>query len=95
MRGVWTFGFRPTATYSMVEHSVISAVTSKIVRTPTEHIDSICRLKSEVYFDSICSVETLDVQKDIAKSSFQKSKNAQPRPVRLLARRRVNRELHT
>ena len=49
------------------------AVSSKILRIPTEHIDSICSLDSELSFDSICSFGTLDIFEVTEKMSFSKS----------------------
>ena len=65
---------------SKVEHftifeNFVSAITSTILRIPTEHIDSICRLEPGLSFCSISSVEILHIFEVIAKIM----QNAQPK----------------
>ena len=60
----------PSPLYSIrlrVEHF---AITSIILRVPTEHIDSICSLESRLSFVFICSFGILNVLEVIAKTSF-------------------------
>ena len=50
-----------------VEHFAISAIASRILRIPIEHIDWICSLESGLSFDSLCSVGNLHIFEVIAK----------------------------
>ena len=40
---------------------LVFAITSKILRIVTEHIDSICSLESRLSFGSICSIKSLNI----------------------------------
>ena len=50
-----------------VEHFVIFAITSKISRIPTEHINLICSLESRLFFGPICSIRILRILRVIIK----------------------------
>ena len=40
----------------VIFEKLVFALTSRTLRTLMEHIDSICRSKSELFFGSICSI---------------------------------------
>ena len=59
------------ANFAIFENPVF-AITSRILRILTEHIDSICSLESRLFFGPLCSNGILNILEVIAKTRFSK-----------------------
>ena len=57
-----------------VEHfeNLVFAITSKMLKILTEHIEKVCSLESKLLLISICSIRILNILDVIAKTSFSK-----------------------
>ena len=73
MKILTTKGYR-VAHFAIFE-KLVFAITSKISRTSTGHIYSICSLEYELSFCCICSVRILSNFEVIVKTSFSKMRN--------------------